>query len=54
LHTLVRVFWGCFGIHAGIFGLTLSFYLTIMVHRQKVALIAVQNTPGFLLWHSAQ
>jgi len=25
-----------------------------MVHRQKVALIAVQNTPGFLLWHSAQ
>jgi transcriptional regulator with XRE-family HTH domain len=25
-----------------------------MVHRQKVALIAVQNTPGYPLWHSAQ
>src|ERR1700757_1745074 len=53
LHTLVRVSSGFFGFDARIFGLTLSFYLTIMVHRQKVALIAVQNTPGFLLWHSA-
>jgi hypothetical protein len=48
LHTMVRVSQGIFGFHAEIFGLTLSFYLTIMVHRMKVALIAVQNTPGFL------
>jgi len=48
LHTLVRVSSGYFGFHAGIFGLTLSFYLTIMVQRRKVALIAVQNTQEYL------
>ncbi len=41
------------GFSTGIFGLTPSFYLTIMVPQPKVALIAVQNTPGYPLWHSA-
>ena len=39
-------FFGFFGVYTGFIGLTLSFYLTIMVHPQKVALIAVQKHPG--------
>src|ERR1700757_1959496 len=54
LHTLVRVSSGCFGFHARIFGLTLSFYLTIMVHSIESSTYRGANDRGStLLWHSA-
>jgi len=54
LHTLVRVSSGCFGFDARIFGLTLSFYLTIMVHSiESSTYRGATNRGSSLLWHSA-
>lgn len=50
---MVRVSSVFFGFDVDIFGLIPNFYLTIMVRGTKVALIAVQNTPEYPLWHSA-
>src|SRR5579863_1476792 len=53
LHTLVRVSSGCFGVRGRIFGLTLSFYLTIMVHSAESSTYRGANDRGStLLWHS--
>ena len=46
LHTLVRVSSGFIGFHASIFGLTLSFYLTIMVHSPDSSTYRGAKHPG--------
>lgn len=54
LHTLVRVSSGIFGFDAVIFGLILTFYLTIMVHSLESSTYRGANDRGStLLWHSA-
>ena len=45
---MVRVFQGFFGLFTYFLGLHRNLYLTIMVQRPKVALIAVQNTREYL------
>ena len=46
LHTLVRVSSGCLGFYARFFGLTLSFYLTIMVHSAESSTYRGAKHPG--------
>jgi len=54
LHTLVRVSSGFLGLLRRIFGLTLSFYLTIMVHWTESSTYRGATYRGStLLWHSA-